>query len=70
MCVVGANLVKFSKVVKEGGSKGYKNGWVSLQNYLFICFFPYSFTFTLFDFFLFYKKFIPGFATSSVVMGL
>jgi len=64
MCVVGANLLKFSKVVKEGGSKGCKNGWVSIQQHLFIYFSSHSFTFTLFDCFLLYKKFTPDFATS------
>jgi len=68
MCVVGANLLKFSKVVK-GGSKGCKNGWVSFQHRLLIFFFPYSFAFTLFDFFLLYEKFTPNFTTSYIVMG-
>jgi hypothetical protein len=67
VCVVGTNLLKLSKVVKEGGSKGCKNGWVSLQHRVFIYFFPYSFAFTLFDFFLLYKKFTPNSTTSSNV---
>jgi hypothetical protein len=62
---------KFTKVFRnyEGGSKGCKNGWVSLQHRLLVCFFPYSFAFTLFDFFLIYEKFIPGFASFSIMIG-
>jgi hypothetical protein len=57
---------KFVEVFKscEGRSKGCKNGWVSLQHHLLFCFFSYSFAFTFFDFFLLYKKFTPGSATS------
>jgi hypothetical protein len=64
ICVLLAQICWFLKVVKEGGSKGCKNGWVSIQQHLLIYFSSYSFTFTLFDCFLLYKKFTPNFATS------
>jgi len=60
-------FVEVFKSCEGRKEQGLKNGWVSLQQHSLIYFSSYSFTFTLLDCFLLYKKFTPNSTTSSNV---